>query len=443
MNNKDYKTLDNIRKETIGKKTADLGRRIFAQDCDISNNSFETHLNNHDILLGGSGSGKTTVVLKNLISESTTESLVVTDVKGTLYRQTRSILEARGYKVHIIDFNDPDNGESYDVLRSVRSKQYGNETVYSECDLFTIAAAICPEENTREPFWEQAAQQVLVCLMSYVLGEMVEEERNLTTVIDLYRLLDIHEDSIPQFLEEYVLTNPDSLTTRLYESIKKMRNADRTWSCILGMLGSALAVFESREIRSMMQRPKTFDFEQLGREKTALFINVSDIDRAFDRIINIMYNDILLKLCRSAEKCPDGRLPVPVRLWFDDYAASCNINNMDKLISVLRSRNISVSLILQSVSQLRSVYSEAKAATICSNADHILYLGGVQGDIATMQYLADRTGTVPENIYSLPEDMAMLITRGERKPGMIRKLDPAEVNRELGRLNELILQQSL
>ena len=178
----------------------------------------------------------------------------------------------------------------------------------------------------------------------------------------------------------------------------------------------------------MLQRKREFAFEDLGREKIALFIEVSDLDRCFDVIINILYSDLLMSLCRYADKLPDGRLPQPVRFWFDDYASSCNIRNMDLIISTVRSRNISIELILQSISQLRAAYGEDASTTICCNVSHICYLGGCDNDSRTISYIAERASIVPEKVYDLSRDKLMIITMGKRGVNVADKFDPAEVD---------------
>lgn len=405
----------------------EFGYRFFGTDCKISNDSYKTQKNNNDLLVGSAGSGKTTIVIKNILE--TTDNIVCTDVKGSLYKRCAPLLRKRGYRVGRISFTSPEKSLGYDPLHYIRyTTDKDGKRIYNEQDMFTIAEAVCPEKGSREVFWERAAQNFIVCLIAFVMSCFPEEEHNLATVADVFRLCGdvISKKTIP-FLDEYVFMEPDSLVARTYLNSKRCFSADRTWSSIEGIIGASLSKFESSEIRGMLSRKETLRFEDLARGKTALFIEVSDLDRTFNSVINLMYSNLLLTLCRLADSRRDGRLPRHVRCWFDDYASSCNIKDMDMLISVLRSRNISVGLILQSISQLRTVYSEAQCSTICSNADHIIYLGGSDGDQPTIHYLADRAGIVPEEVMSLDNSKAMLITRGSREVSFINKFDPAAV----------------
>lgn len=418
------KTVKNVKNP----KNQTPGYRYFAPGVAASNDIYVTQTNNNDLIIGGSGFGKTTLVNANL--RSTEESFVCTDVKGSLYKRNKAQLEARGYKTYKISFTDPDSGEGYDPLSYIRyTVDEDGKRIYNQTDIFALAELLSPEGKSPEPFWERATQNVIVMLISFVLEDFPEEERNMATVEDVFDLIvDVEKTRSVKFLDEFCFMHPDSLTDRAYQKCKKFFGADRTWSCISGMVGASFSKFGSREIRSMLQRKREFAFEDLGREKIALFIEVSDLDRCFDVIINILYSDLLMSLCRYADKLPDGRLPQPVRFWFDDYASSCNIRNMDLIISTVRSRNISIELILQSISQLRAAYGEDASTTICCNVSHICYLGGCDNDSRTISYIAERASIVPEKVYDLSRDKLMIITMGKRGVNVADKFDPAEVD---------------
>lgn len=155
----------------------------------------------------------------------------------------------------------------------------------------------------------------------------------------------------------------------------------------------ALEPFEFEEAKHIFTSKDRFDIRSLGREKTVLFINVSDTDRTFDQLVNIFYTQALQLLCTEADSSPGGKLNVPVRIIMDDFAASARIPDFDKIISVIRSRDISVSLILQSMTQLESMYSHAQALTITNNCDHLLYLGSQ--DLETANFI----GTILKSDY--------------------------------------------
>lgn len=152
-----------------------------------------------------------------------------------------------------------------------------------------------------------------------------------------------------------------------------------------------------------------------------LFLNVSDTDKTYDSLVNLFYTQALQVLCDEADHNADSHLKVPVRIIMDDFATSACVENFDKIISVIRSRDISVSLILQSMTQLESLYSEAKAATIMNNCDHILYLG--TQDTKTAEFISYHAFQTPETILCMPRDKAYLLTNGERAK-LVDKVKP-------------------
>jgi type IV secretion system protein VirD4 len=163
------------------------------------------------------------------------------------------------------------------------------------------------------------------------------------------------------------------------------------------------------------------DFKSLGREKTVVFLAVSDTDRAMDGLVSVFYTQALQVLCGSADRdYPDHRLPVPVRFILDDFATNVRIPDFDKIISVIRSREISVSVILQSISQLSSIYGQEAAMTIINNCDNCLYLGGQ--DVETARYIAVKANKTADTILNMPLDRAYLFTRGTR-PKLVEKYD--------------------
>lgn len=168
----------------------------------------------------------------------------------------------------------------------------------------------------------------------------------------------------------------------------------------------------------LLDHPDIPDFRSLGRRKIALFINVSDTDRSNDKLLNLLYSQALHELYDSADCSPDGRLKVPVRFIMDDFAANAVIPDFDKVISVIRSREIYVSLILQSLSQLNSMYGKDRAMTIINNCDSCLYLGGQ--DVDTARYIAVKASKTANNILTLPIDAALLFIRGQ-KPQQVTK----------------------
>ena len=278
---------------------------------------------------------------------------------------------------------------------------------------------------------------VLACLIAYVMEAFEPEERNMGTVADVFRMMEVEDDEI-RFLEQHSLEYPNGYAAKKYRMFKRNFKADKTWSCIQSFVSVALDKFDFNAMRHMMSQTAHFHFKELGQRKIVVFINTSDTDGSLDDITSLIYTQALHALCAEADQQPGNRLRVPVRLILDDFAASAAyIPDFDKLVSVLRSREISVSCILQSLSQLKSAYGADKCSTILNNSDTILFLGCT--DMETVNYIATRVGTTPEKVMTLESDKAFLLLRGE-KGRKVTKIKPYSLTPE--KLRKYMAQQN-
>lgn len=399
------------------KRKYETGKRVLAVDRYADNDDIRSGYNNNDLIIGCSGSGKTGgYVIPNI--RRLCGSIVVTDTKSQLSRMFTSELKAKGFKVYTIDFAEPDRSMGYNPLAYIRrietapASQGGPEAAFSNKDIVSLAHILCPVRTVKDPFWEESARTVLTFLIAFVLEAMVTEEHNIISVVDVYRQL-THPDG-RKAIELWCEENPDTFAAKKFAMFRQVLDVERTWGCICQFLSEALEPFDFSEIQCIYkctQPSNILDLEQIGMEPTVVFLNVSDTDRYADTLVNLFYTQLLQITCRQADRMPDGRLKVPVRFILDDFAANTQIANFDKLISVIRSRNISVSIILQNLTQLESMYSGSQASTILNNCDHILYLGGQ--DIKTAQYIGFRCNKPEEYILLMPFDKAYLIERGK------------------------------
>lgn len=391
------------------------GKRILAEGIAISNDTKETGLNNNDLIIGSAGSGKTGgYVIPNL--KNINGSLVVADTKGQLERLFKEELIQKGYNVKVLDFVDPLRSCGYNPLNGIRMHKNGK---YREQDILSLANLIMPTLDVHEPFWEQAAAGYIAFLIAYCLEALNDDEHNMYTICKLHQTF-IRPNGELSFMK-WAEENPNSFSARKFHRIHSIMAADKMWSSILEFVNRALEPFEFEEARAIFENDDLIDIRTLGLEKTVLFLNVCDTDRTFDILVNIFYTQALQLLCSQADANPDGRLKVPVRIIMDDFAASAKIPDFDKVISVIRSRDISVSLILQSMTQLESMYSHAEAMTIINNCDHILYLGSQ--DIGTAEFIGYKAYKTPETILCMPRTNAMLMTNGE-KAVTVKKIKP-------------------
>ena len=423
-------------------------RRVLAKGINQSDDSRVTGLNNNMLITGISGCGKTgSFVDPNIISARS--SIVVVDTKGLLYGRHRAALEKRGYNTILVDFVHPERSAYYNPLDGVRrfkkkvthviwpggydvinevdtDAEIAEQEVdaYRQQDLMRIAELLIPRDLEDEAFWTMSARQVLESLMAYVLEVLPESEQNFGSVGSLFRQMcseigrkDFQDVSFFAALEA---EDPDSFAVRKYRMYCSNFKAEKCWASITQFVSNALSVFDYEE-NSLMLCTKGIDLADLGREKTAMFVNVSDTDRSMDSIVNVFYTQMFQKLCNEADSKPDGRLDVPVHIMLDDFAANVYIPDFDKIISVIRSRDISVSVMLQSISQLRGLYKEGQASTIINNCDTMLYMGGQ--DVETAKFFADKAGKLPEGILALDLKHEWLFVRGQ-SARLVEKVPP-------------------
>ena len=396
-------------RERTGKK------RILAQGISISNDTRITGLNNNDLIIGSSGAGKTGgYVIPNI--QNISGSLIVTDTKGSLGKKFTKELKNKGYDVYTLDLVNPTRSCGYNPLQAIRRYKDGS---YREQDIITLADILVPPLDKHDPFWEKSAAAYIVFLIAFTLDALPESEQNMCSVCKLHRMFVKNNGNLS--FGEWTREHPDSFSAKRYDKVQGIKVAERAWCSIAEFVNRALELFEFREAKYIFERKAYFDIRSLGQKKTVLFFNISDTDRAFDNIANAFYTQALHVLCAEADKNRNGRLKVPVRIIMDDFANSAKIPHFDKVISVIRSREISVSLILQSMTQLESMYGAADAATIINNCDHLLYLGSQ--DQRTAEFIGCRAYKTPETVLCKPKDKAYLLTSGE-KARLVDKVRP-------------------
>ena len=412
--------------------------RILAKDLKVSNDPFVTGLNNHDLIVGSTCSGKTgSYVTPNILVADS--SMVVVDTKGLLYRRYRRYLENKGFKVVNIDFVNMEDSAVYNMLDYIRPSVSKRSNVpYRQRDLRTIAHALLPDGMDDEAFWVESARCVLCSLIAYVMEAIDEEERNMCTVAKLYLLLNklvrnnISDNNLKggiPFFEELRAENENSLAVQLYDTWSNSVMAEKMWVSICQFISVALEPFIYDDMKDIFEGKSTLDLAQLGREKTVLFVNISDSSRDMDAVINVFYQQLFQTLMNEADHREDGRLRVPVRIIMDDFGANFSIPDFDKLISVIRSRQIYVSIILQSISQLEGMYSVPQAKTIINNCDFKIFLGGQEPE--TARYIADMVGCLPETVMKLGSGEAYVIIRGE-EPRRALKIAPYSMDEQMG-----------
>lgn len=380
--------------------------RILALGHERNNNTWDTRLNNNDLIIGPSGAGKTRNYVKPNIMQGN-ESMIIADTKGNLAVQMGPLLKARGYKVVLVDFKNMAKSYGYNPFDFIYYNR--KEKCYHDQDIIAMAETLCPVESIKEPFWEQAAKQYATMLICYTLEVLDKEHHNFTTLCNL--VSKIGSTTVRNGVEKVKKEKGNCLLVQLYEEIEKNFKADKTHQCVLMILSEKLYGFSFEDANKMYKSSARVNFSTIAQEKTALFLNISDYDRSLDRLVSLFYTQAIRALLRTADVSPGERLAVPVRFIFDDFATNCIINKFDNIISVIRSREIYFSIIIQSISQLDEIYGKNKAKTIINNCDTCLYLGGQ--DVETAEFMAKKSNVPVNKILTMPLNRAFLFTRGK------------------------------
>ncbi len=328
--------------------------------------------NKNILIIGGSGSGKTRFFVKPSLMQLHS-SYCVTDPKGTLLVETGKMLKDNGYKIKVIN-----------TINFKKSMHYNPFAyIYDEKDILKLVNTLMV--NTKgegaqatEDFWSKAERLLYQAYIGYIFYECIEEDKNFTTLIDMINASETREDdenfknAIDLLFEDLENTDPEHFAVKQYKKYKLA--AGKTAKSILISCGARLAPFDIRELRELTAYDE-MELDQIGEEKTALFMIMSDTDSTFNFILAMMQSQLFNLLCECADDKHNGRLPVHVRFLLDEFANVGQIPQFDKLIATIRSREISASIILQSKSQLKAIYKD-NADTIEGNCDTTLFLGG-------------------------------------------------------------------
>ncbi len=328
------------------------------------------NINKNVLVIGGSGSGKTRFHLKpNLMQMNA--SYCVTDPKGTVILEVGEMLRRGGYELKILNTINFKESMKYNPFRYLRS----------ENDILKLVN--CIMENTKgedskggEDFWSKAEALYYQALIAYIWYEAPEEEKNMTTLLEMLNASEVREEdetfrnAVDMMFERLEKREPDHFAVRQYKKYKMA--AGKTAKSILISCGARMAAFDIREVRELMEDDE-LELEKLGDRKTALFAIVSDTDSTFNFIAAMMYTQLFNTLCdRTLEN--GGALKTHVTFLLDEFANQ-KIPNFEHLISVIRSREISAHVIVQTQSQLKAVYKD-HAETIIGNCSSVLFLGG-------------------------------------------------------------------
>ncbi len=384
------------------------GKLILGEGQSYSLDSFETKLNNNVLVVGGSGCGKTTgIVIPNI--KQATGSYIVTDPKGNLHKKLGGYLKNRGYNVLKLDLSNPNGEIRYNFL----------DYIEEEHDVIKIAHILMSGAGRKgfegdNAYFYQCAE----LLLGSAIASVKWLEKYKPSIKCIGPLLTYCSNTLMRFTGQ-AQKNDSEIQTDKWEDLsdRLLRSfaggfADETKASICSTIGSVLGKLDTAGVEKMMLSDnKRLDIRDIGRKRTALFVTVSDTDRSMDVLANIFFTQAMSVLCRYADtKCRGESLPVPVRFIMDDFATNCTIEDFPRMISSIRSRNISAMIMIQAESQLEDRFA-SESFTIISNCDSYLYLGG--NDLETAKRIAERADIPFKKVLYMPVGTNWLFRRGQ------------------------------
>ena len=381
--------------------------------------------NKNVLVVGGSGSGKTRFFVKpNLMQMHS--SYLVSDPKGTLLLECGKLLERGSPKLGEDGKPVRRNGklvyEPYriKVLNTINFKKSMKYNPFAylrdEKDILKLVNTLIANtkgsgEKSGEDFWVKAERLLYCALIGYIHYEAPDAERNFTTLLEMINASEAREDDsefqspVDLMFERLEEKDPEHFAVKQYK--KFLLSAGKTRSSILISCGARLAPFDIRELRELMESDE-LELDTLGDRKTALFIITSDTDPTFDFVTAMIVSQLFNLLCTKADDEYGGRLPIHVRCLLDEVA-NITIPNLERLISVLRSREISACLVVQAQSQLKAIYKE-HADTIIGNCDTTLFLGGKEK--TTLKEISEVLGKETIDSFNTSENRGRDVSHG-------------------------------
>lgn len=420
--------------------------KLMTQNVSIGLNAKKHRRNLNTLVCGGSGAGKTRFYCKPNLMQANT-SFVILDPKGEILRDTGGLLEKKGYEVRVLDLISMELSHCYNPFVYLKSD---NDIQRLVTNLFKSTTPKGSQSN--DPFWDTSASMLLSALIYYLHYEAPPEEQNFPMVMEMIRYAAIENEEEPEptaldfLFMELQADHPDHIANKYYKSYHA--GSAKTLKSIQITLAARLEKFNLESLASLTSTDE-LDLPSLGDKRVALFALIPDNDTSFNFLVSILYTQLFQQLFYSADHIHGGSLPVPVHFLMDEFANVSLPDDFDKILSVMRSREVSVSIILQNLAQLKALF-EKQWESIVGNCDEFLYLGGNEqsthkyvsellgketidtntfgkstgrsGNYSTNYQISGRELLTPDEVRMLDNQYAILFIRGER-PVMDFKYD--------------------
>ena len=435
---------------TVNRKyraTAPEANKIFTQNVRMGLDGRKHRRNLNTVVVGGSGAGKTRFYAKPNLCQANT-SFTVLDPKGELLRSTGHLLWQKGYEVRVLDLLNMEKSHCYNPFVYLRDD---NDVQRLVTNLFKSTTPKGSQSN--DPFWDTAASMLLLALIFYLKYEAPPDEQNFPMVMEKLRAADVREDMdeytspLDELFERLEMRDPDHIAVKYYKDYHS--GSAKTLKSIQITLAARLEKFNLSSLAALTATDE-LNLPSLGEKKVALFALIPDNDTSFNFLVSILYTQLFQQLFYLADYKYGGSLPVPVHFLMDEFSNVSLPEDFSKILAVMRSRNVYVSIILQNVAALKALF-EKEWESILGNCDEFLYLGGNEtsthklisesylgkstidtntygkssgrnGNYSTNYQISGRELLTPDEVRMLDNRYALLFIRGER-PVMDEKYD--------------------
>lgn len=414
--------------------------KILTQNVKLGLNGKKHRRNLNVLVCGGSGAGKTRFYCKpNIMQCSKNISYVLTDPKGEILRATGKMLERKGFEIRVLDLVNMQKSNCYNPFKYLKTD---NDVQRLVTNLFK--ATTPKNSSTADPFWDVSASMLLLALIFYLKYEAIDEEQNFSMIMEMLQYGEVKEDDenyqspLDILFKKLEQRAPNHIALKYYKAYRS--GAARTIKSIQITLASKLEKFNLESLASLTITDE-MDLSSIGEKNVALFAIIPDNDTSFNFLVSILYTQLFQQLFYLADYKYEGALPKHVHFVMDEFANIALPDDFDKILSVMRSRNISVSIILQNLAQLKALF-EKQWENIIGNCDTFLYLGGNEqsthkyisellgketidttnygrttghsGSYSTNYQITGREIMTPDEVRLLDNKYALLFIRGER-----------------------------
>ena len=422
--------------------------RIFTQHVRMGLDGKKHRRTLNSLVCGGSGAGKSRFYAKPNLLQASHVSYFVLDCKGELLRDCGGLLERMGYEIKVVDLLNMEKSHCYNPFAYLKND---NDVQKMVTNLFKSTTPNGSQSN--DPFWDTAASMLLMALVFYLHYEAPEDEKNFAMIMEMLRAGEVREDDdsyqspLDELFERLEMRSPDHIAVKYYKDYRS--GSAKTLKSIQITLAARLEKFNLSSVAALTATDE-LDLASLGEKKVALFALIPDNDSSFNFLVSLLYASTFQELFYSADRVHGGSLPVPVHFLMDEFANVSLPDDFDKLLATMRSRNISVSIIIQNIAQLKALY-EKQWESIMGNCDEFLYLGGNEtsthklisenylgkstlwldtygkstghsGSYSTNNQITGRELLTPDEVRMLDNNLALLFIRGE-PPLMDEKYD--------------------